>query len=249
MSIFERCCCERVDMTSRGLQFSPSVYARVAGAFYLYIIVVGIWAEMFVRSKLVVSGDSGATATNILSNEVLFRLGAAGELLHLAFDVCVAAIFYVLFRRVDRILAMIAALMRLACDLVLAVASVGHFAALRMIHGGDSLSGLDVGQRQALALFSMRLHGDAYAISLVFFSFACVSLGWLIVRSSLVPRLIGWMLMLAGVCYFVNSFAGFLGLPMNALILIPCFFAELFLALSLLVKGVDSAKWEALESA
>lgn len=236
-------------MTIRDLQFSPKAYARVAGAFYLYIIVVGIWAEMFVRSKLVVPGDGGATATNILSNEMLFRLGASAELLHIAFDVCVAAIFYVLFRSVDRILAMVAAMMRLACDLVLGVASVGHFAALRMIHGGDSLSGLDVGQRQALALFSLRLHGDAYAISLVFFSFACVSLGWLIIRSSLVPRLIGWMLILAGACYLVNSYAGFLALPMNVLILVPCFFAELFLALYLVVKGVDSAKWEALESA
>ena len=116
---------------------SPQVYARVCGALYLYIGVAGMFAELFVRSKLIVPGDAAATAANITANELLFRIGFSGELLHLAFDVIVAALLYVLLRPVDRTIALIAAFFRLASDVILAVASISHFAALRLLAGGD----------------------------------------------------------------------------------------------------------------
>ena len=91
----------------------PQHYARICGALYLYIIVAGIFAE-FVRSRLVVPADAAATASNIMANESLFRIGFSGELLHLAFDVAVAMILYALLRPVDRNVALLAAFMRLA---------------------------------------------------------------------------------------------------------------------------------------
>ena len=40
-------------------------YVRTGGALYLYIIFAGIFAQVFVRSQLIVSGDAASTATNI----------------------------------------------------------------------------------------------------------------------------------------------------------------------------------------
>lgn len=224
-------------------------YARICGVLYLYIIVAGMSAELLVRARLVVPADAAATAANILANESRFRLGFSAELLHIACDVAVAVLLYALLRPVDRTLALLAAFMRLACDLLLAGASISHFAALRLLGDGNYLQAFQTDQRQALALLAMRLHGDAYAISLLFFAFACLALGVLIFRSRFLPRTIGALLAIAGLCYLINSVSHFLA-PAFAgslfpALFVPIFVAESSLALWLIVKGVDAAKWKA----
>ena len=233
-------------MTVRTAGISPQPYARICGVLYLYIVVVGIFAAQ-VRSKLVVPADPAATAGNILANESLFRLAFAGELLQLAFDVAIAMLLYVLLRPVNRNIALLAAFMRLACAIVLGVASIAHFAALRLIKGADYLAAFQTAQLHDLAVLSMRLHEDGYGIALVFFAFACLSLGYLIFRSGYLPRTLGALMAIAGVGYLVNSFASFLD-PVFAsrlfpAILMPALVAELSLALWLTIKGVDTAKW------
>jgi hypothetical protein len=236
-------------MTRDATSMSPQPYARTCGVLYLYIIAAGIFAEAFVRSKLIVTKDAAATAANIASGEQLFRFGFTGELLHLVFDVVVAVILYALLRPVDRYVALLAALMRLASDIILAAASLSHFAALRLVEGAGYLGAIPADQQHGLALLSMKLHGDAYSISLLFFGFACLSLGYLVVRSGYLPKAIGWLLAVAGVCYLVNSLAHSLYPAVGAAlfragILLPCFIAELSLALWLVVKGVNVPKWE-----
>lgn len=236
-------------MTPDASMRSPRLYARICGALYLYIFIAGSFAELFVRSALVAPRDAAATAANIMAHESTFRLGFSGELLHLAGDVAVAMLLYALLRPVDRHIALLAAFMRLACDIVLAVASLSHFAALQLLSGADYLKAFSPEQLQTLALLAMRLHGDGYAISLLFFAFACLALGYLIFVSGFLPRTIGVLMGIAGGCYLANSLAHFLNPALGAAlfnggILIPCFVAELSLTLWLLVKGVDVAKWK-----
>ena len=232
---------------------SPQVYARICGALYLYIGVAGLFAEIFVRSKLVVPGDAAATAANITANELLFRIGFSGELLHLTFDVMVAALLYVLLRPVDRTIALMAAFFRLTSDVILAVASISHFAALRLLGGADYLATFQPEQLQTLALLALKLHGDGYSICLAFFGFACLALGHLIYKSTFLPKTIGVLMAIAGACYLLNSFVGFLSPAIAGklfpVVFAPILIAEMTLALWLLVKGVDVAKWHAVNAA
>lgn len=229
-------------------RMSPQHYARLCGVLYLYIIVAGMFAELFVRSRLVVSTDAAVTASNIMANESLFRLGFSAELLHIAFDVVVAVILYALLRPIDRNIALLAAFTRLACDIILAVASLSHFAALKLFAEAEYLKTFTPDQLHTLALLALKLHGDGYAISLVFFSFACLSLGYLIFRSGFLPRTIGALMAIAGVCYLINSFSHFLSPAFAGTLFpglfVPIFVAELSLALWLTMKGVNVAKWE-----
>jgi hypothetical protein len=235
-------------MTEQIFRISPQYYARTCGVLYLYIIVAGIFAELFVRSKLVVATDAGATANNIIANESLFRFGFVGELLHLTFDVAVAVILYALLRPVDRNIALLAAFMRFACINILAVASLSHFVALRLVAEADYLRTFSAGQLHAVALLALKLHGDGYNIGLLFFGFACLSLGYLVFRSGFLPRTIGVLMAIAGVCYLINSLSQFLAPAFASTLFpalfVPIFVAELSLALWLIVKGVDVAKWE-----
>ncbi len=68
---------------------------------YLFIIVVALFGEVFVRGSLIVPRDPAATANNILGSETLFRVGLAGEMLTCACDVPLAMILYVLLRPVS----------------------------------------------------------------------------------------------------------------------------------------------------
>ncbi len=235
-------------MTNRSVETSPQLYARLAGILYLYIIVAGSFAEIFVRSRLVVSDDATATANNIASNELLFRLGFSGELLHLVFDVAISVILYALLGPVDKYISLLAAFTRVACDIILAVTSISHFVVLKLLEGSDFLKAFQADQLHSLALLAMRLHGDGYAISLVFFSFTCFSLGYLILKSSFLPKVIGGLLVVAGVCYFLNSFTHFLNPKFAATlfpaIFVPIFIAELSLTLWLIVKGVNVDRWQ-----
>lgn len=226
---------------------SPQLYARTCGVMYLYIIAMGIFAELFVRSGLIVSKDAAATASNIASNEMLFRLGFSGELLHIAFDVIIAVLLYALLKPIDRTLALLAAFMRFACDIILAVTSLTHFTALQLYSDANYLNAFGTDQLHALALLVLKLHGDGYAISLVFFGFACLSLGYLIFRSGFLPKTIGALMGIAGLCYLITSFSQFLSPTLAGklfpVLFVPMFVAELAFALWLIFRGVDVAKW------
>ncbi len=62
-------------MANHTVETSPQVYARIGGVLYLIIIAAGLFGEIFVRGKLIVSGDATATANNIMASQLLWRIG------------------------------------------------------------------------------------------------------------------------------------------------------------------------------
>src|SRR5215831_7628630 len=95
-------------MTERRVGSSPQLYARIGGVLYLLIIIIGGFGELFVRDKLIVSGDLKATAANIRSMESLWRFHIAAELFLLICAVALLMIFFVLLRPVSKDLALLA---------------------------------------------------------------------------------------------------------------------------------------------
>jgi hypothetical protein len=91
------------------------------------------------------------------------------------------------------------------------------------------------------------LHSQGYNISLVFFGFYCLLIGYLIFRSTFLPRVLGVLMAVAGLCYMPYGFATFLS-PEFAAGLFPWVMmpgaGELVLALWLLVIGVNVQRWE-----
>jgi Domain of unknown function (DUF4386) len=233
---------------NRTAQASPQIYARIGGVLYLVIILAGGYAELFARSKLIVSGDAAATANNIMASESVWRIAFAGELVMLVCDVVVALILYVLLKPVDKNLALLAAFFRLIHVAIYGVTGLSNLAALLILGGGDYLTAFQPHQQQALALLFIKLHGEGYDIALVFFGFQSLFLGYLIFRSGYLPRVLGILMIVASLCYLTNSFASILDPLFQAIlspgILLPVFVAETSLSLWLTVKGVNIAKWE-----
>jgi hypothetical protein len=231
------------------LPISPKTLARFGGALYVFIIVAGIFGELFVRGALIVSGDAAATASNIAAHEGLWRLGIAGDLaMHIA-DLPLLVILYVLMRPVNRDLALLVVLFDAVQAAVLIASKMNLL--MPLFAGSDAgyLKAFSPEQLQALSYLSMRMDSHGFGFGLIFFGCGCLVLGWLIRRSGYLPWLIGALIQLAGACYLVNSFAMILAPSLaGALfpaILLPPFLAESALALWLLVKGVDVPRWNA----
>jgi hypothetical protein len=86
-------------------------------------------------------------------------------------------------------------------------------------------------------------HRAPYKInSLVFFGPYCLLLGYLISRSTFLPRILGVLLMLAGLGWLI--FLSPLGNHLSTYLQVLGFLAELSLCLWLLVMGVDVQRWK-----
>lgn len=232
-------------MTSRTISSSPRYYARIAGVFYLFIIISGMFAEMFVRQRVFVRGDAAATANNILANETLYRIGFVADFLVLIAALVVLYVLYHLLRRVNCELAVLMALFNLAGIAIQGANLLDQMASLTILKSGPTLSALEPAQWQALAYLPLRFQSTGYDLALAIFGFFCIVAGYLIYHSRFLPRALGVMMVIAGLCYQINSFIHFLA-PQYSLfpyVVLPCLIAELSLTLWLIAKGIDEQKW------
>jgi hypothetical protein len=237
-------------VTRRSLEASPQTYARIGGVLYLFIIAVAMFGESFVRGSLIVSHDATATARNIMASETLFRVGLAGEMLTCVCDVAMAMVLYVLLKPVSRNLALLAAFFRLTFVAIYGVGKLFEVVALVVLGKDDYLNAFGPQQLHALAYMMLKVHGLTYGISLLFFGFCTLLFGTLIRKSGYLPRAVGVLWEIGGLCYVVFSLAQIVAPDATSRLLfpwllLPPFIAELWLYLWLLVKGVDVPRWEA----
>ena len=227
---------------------SPRLKARIAGAFYLLTIPTAVFAELIVRGKVVVSGNAAATATNILAHEPLFRLGFASDLIATACYIAVTALFYGLFKPVNRSLSLLAAFFSLVGCAIGAFSCLFHLAPLVVLGGAPYLSVFKLEQLQALALMFLKLRAQASNIGIVFFGFYCLLIGYLVFRSTFLPRILGALMAFAGLGWLT-----YLSLPLvnhlSPYNLASAIFAELSLMLWLLMLGVNVQRWREQASA
>jgi hypothetical protein len=232
------------------IERSPKTYARVAGVLYLVIIAAGLFAEVFVRQRLTVPSDAAATAINILTHESLFRLGIVADLATFVCAIPLTLILYVLLRPVDQNLAFLTVLLNLVQDAIGGVNALNTYTPLQLLGGARYLDVMSREQLEAMALLSLNAHEVGFAVALLFFGVCCVILGYLLYKSGFFPRILGVLLALAGLAYFVDSLAVILS-PRTASMIFPgiapvAFIGELSLALWLTVKGLNVAKWDAV---
>ncbi len=173
-------------MTSQTADLAQ-VYARIAGALYLFIIIAGLYDEVFVRGSLIVAGDAAATAQRITASESLFRIGVVGDLLMHVCDVPATLLFYALLRPVSKELSCLAAVFSMLQTAILGANKLNLIAVILLLKRTDSTMAFDPHQREALTSLALALHEYGFAIGLIFFGVSCLCLGYLLYRSGYFP--------------------------------------------------------------
>ncbi len=240
-------------MTEQTRGASPRQLARMAGALYLINIVLGAFATAIVPAMVVVSGDAAATAHNIQTHELLYRLGLVAHLVVTVTNVPLALIFYELFKVVNRRLALLDAFFILVATAIEAAGLLNQFVPLVLLGSGPSTNALPAAQLQALAYLPTVLSGIHYSIHTVFFGFDIIIFAYLVLRSTFLPRAIGVLLAIDSLAYLVYSFTNLLAPGFAAQLVpwiqLPALIGEGSLCLWLLLVGVDVERWKEWASA
>ena len=181
--------------------------ARHAGFLYLLLAISAPIGLLYVPGKLIVSGDATATADNIRASEGLLRLGIASELFHQAIGIFLVFALYRLFKPVNESHArLLVALGALVSVPIVFVNVLNSIAALILAKGADYLAVFSRPQLDALSYVFVRLHSQGIFVVSIFWGLWLFPFGLLVIRSGFIPRVLGYLLMVAGTAYVVTAF-------------------------------------------
>ena len=215
--------------------------ARVAGVLYLAVALIAPIGLLYVPGRLIVSGNATATADNIRASEWLLRLGIGSELVHQVIGVFLALALYRLFKPVDEGLAkQLLILGALVSVPVVFVNVLNDVAALILLSGADFLSVFAQPELDALAYLFLRLHSRGITVASIFWGLWLFPFGLLVIRSRFIPRVLGYLLMIAGGAYLASAFSTLLlpeYAPLVARVALPLEIGELPIVFWLLIWG------------
>jgi len=227
---------------------SPRQLARIAGALYLLNIVAGFIAIGLVPAILFVEGDVAATLRNIQANELLYRLSLAAHMIPILCNVPLVVILYDLLKGVNRRLALMMVFYSIVGTAVESANLLHQFTPLVLLDGAQGLHALPAAQMQALAYAPLRLQTFGYDVQQVIYAGYLLAAGYLVFRSTFLPRVIGVLLAIGAVSYLIYSFASFISPEFAARLVpyiqLPSLVGEGSLCLVLLVIGVNVQRWK-----
>jgi hypothetical protein len=225
---------------------------RVAGLWYLLLVVIGPLRLIYIPSKLFVHGNAAATVNNIAAHEWLFRSGIVGDLACAVILIFLVLAFYRLFKGVDQSLAVQVVIFGgVMPALIIFVGVVSDAAALMVVRGAEFLSAFDKPQRDALAMLFLRLRDHQNTAAEILWGVWLLPLALLVYRSRFLPRFLGVWLAICGFAYVILSLTGELLPQYQGKVFTysqPAFFGEVALMLWLVIKGAKPPALDATGS-
>lgn len=222
---------------------SPRRLARVAGVLYLLTLLTGTFAQIYVSGALVVEGNAATTAANILAHKRWFETGFAVYLVEMACQISLTAIFYELLKPAGRTVSLVSACLGLTGCIIKTGGRLFYIAPLFVLGGAHYLNVFGPDQLQALALLFLRINDHGAGIGLAFFGFAGLLKGYLILRSTFLPRVLGVLSVAAGLC-LLTFLSPTLGPRLFTLTAVVGLLGAVPQILWLLVVGVNEQRWK-----
>src|SRR6266545_286246 len=228
-------------MMERIVDGSRMPKARLIGLVYLSYFLIAVLGDFFIK-RVVVAGDPAATATNLLAHEATYRTGFAIGLVGNLIYIALTGLFYRLFKPVNRMIALLMAYFSLVGCTTQIIAGVLQLAPLIVLRDSQLLGAFKIEQLRAAALVSLRIYSQTFNISFVLFALFDFLLGYLIFKSTFLPRIIGVLMMVAGVVASTFLYPP-LAIALKWFVLPVAALPEGVLMLWLIVKGVNVARW------
>lgn len=177
--------------------------ARTAGALYLAIAVCGGFSIGYVPLQIV-AGDAATSAANLLAQPNLFKIGVLADSAVILFELAITAILYQMFRHIGPKMAMIALISRAGMITVMGINLLLWIMPYVLLTGD---TGWETVQLHALVQFCFDAHAMGVFVWQLFFGAHLLALGWLILKSDIVPHLLGWGLFVGAFGYLIQGIA------------------------------------------
>lgn len=218
--------------------------ARLAGLLWFLSTATGGVGLLYMRSNVIVPGDAAATAANLMASEFLFRAAIVSSLVSQVFLFFLGLTLFCLFKAAHRGLATVVVASVMVTVAIAVVNTLNHFAALLVLSQADYLNVFDPAQRHAMAFTFLRLANSAgQGLLEIFWAPYYVSFGLLIIRSRMLPKILGILLMIMGFGFAINVFEKFL---------FPQFYPALFSQFAMLggaLGGIPTTLWLLIKGA
>lgn len=221
--------------------------ARLAGFFYLIVILTGFFSLMYVPSKLIVWENPVLTFQNISSSVQLFRLGIASSIIcYIAFTLLPLTL-YQLLKTVDETHAKMMVILALISIPISFINLQSKFSVLTIIEGADYLKVFDVKYLQAQTMLFLSSYNKGLLIAQIFWGLWLFPFGYLVYKSGFLPKILGVFLMLGCFGYLINVFGRiviphFSDYSISNFITLPATIGEIGTCLWLLLVGVRNKK-------
>ena len=223
---------------------NPSKTARTAGLLYLLLAIFGAFSMLYVPSVLIVDGNPVASIRNILESETLFRLGILGALATQVVQIATVLYLYKVLKPVDKNLARLMALLVLLAVPIAMLNELSYAAIPLLLDGADQVAAFTPAQVNTLVPLLLELHEHGIMIAHIFWGLWLFPMGYLIFRSTYLPKLIGVLLMIGCFGYLIDTVTFFLIPGFGVTVSEFTFIGELLLPLWLMFRGVDVTQWQ-----
>lgn len=225
-------------MANNNVDISLHQAAKIAGFGLLIMAILAFFADFFVRQSIIMPGDAAKTVNNIMTNEIMFRIGIFSFLVVIILDVVVAWTLYVFLKPVNKSLSLLVAWFRLVYAAIFAMTLNNLFNVLQLLSGADYLEAFETNQLNAQIMLFLNAFSRGWDIGLAIFGIHLGLLGYLVLKSNYVPKILGALLIITGLGYMVDSFGRFLLPNYNLTIIMYTFIGELLFGVWLLWKGI-----------
>ena len=231
---------------------SQRTAAKVAGWSFLFTMVIVVFSNYGLLNPLVVRGDAGATARNVLAHETQFRVVVIGFLAYSLGVFVLLTALYVILKPVNAGLALAGAIFRFVFALLWLLTTLNLLSSLRLLGTASYLQAFEPERLQGLSRLYLSANFDDYYVGLPFFGLAATVCAYLFLKSNYIPKGLALFGVVSSAWCVLCAFI-YLVFPGFAKPVDPYWFDspmalfELALGLWLLFKGLRSAKTAQVE--
>ena len=182
-----------------------TTYARSVGSLYLLIAIIGGFSIGYLPTIILVEGDAAATAQNLIENAGLFKLGIGADVFVFIMELILTVMLYQMLKKVNKTISLIALFSRLAMGIIMGLNLLNYTMPLLLLSGSNYLNTFSLDELQSLSLLFLNIHQYGVYVWGLFFALHLVFLGYLIYKSTYVPKIMGMLMMVGSLGYFGES--------------------------------------------
>lgn len=216
--------------------------ARIAGIWYLLLAISGVLGFLVYHPQIFVSGNSEKTLTNLINLESIARLRLLLEFAIVVSQALTAVWFYKLFKNSNEWAAWTLGIWGMVNSVVIMLSAIFMASAISMANSANQI----FEEKVLLIQISQEVIANAWGVGGLFFGLWLLPMGYLVIKSRMMPVWLGRVILIGGVGYLISTIINYLGidLPYNRVLILPATIGEFWMIGYLLIYGVRTVKEE-----